>query len=300
MADRSYAAGRFAFGIDGQFAGFVKKVSGGTIKGELVTHNLGTSNVQKKHLATISHEPLTMEVSMGMGNPLWEWVRASWDRGFVQKNCELQACDFNHKVQAVRAFSDAYIKKVTVPAMDGSSKEPGYFTIEVDPRIIRYEKGTGAEIKGDELLGSKKWLCSNFRFELGSLPCDRVAKIDSFSWEQKIVKDEVGAFREPMKEPAALTIPNLKLTISMADVDPWSDWHKSFVIDGKCTDGDELSGSLTFLGPDLTEELGAIEFLHVGIISLEQEGVEANKEDVARFTVELYCEEMRFTNFVNN
>lgn len=299
MANRSFAAGRFAFGVDGTFAGFIKKVSGGTIKGELVTHNLGTSNVQKKHLATISHEPLTMEVSMGMGKPLWDWIKASWDKGFVQKNCELQACNFDHKVQAVRVFNDAYVKKVTVPACDGSSKEPGYFTIEIDPITIRYEKGTGAEIKGDENVGSKKWLCSNFRFSLGGLPCDRVAKIDSFSWEQGIVKDEVGAFREPMKEPAMLKIPNLKLTISMADLDPWSEWHKSFVIDGKCTDADELTGSLTFLGPDLQEELATITFEHVGIISLEQEGVEANKEDVARFTVELYCEEMKFDAFNN-
>jgi hypothetical protein len=290
MAERSFAAGRFAFGIDGQFAGFIKKVSGGTIKGEMVTHNLGTSNIQKKHLATISHEPLDMEISMGMGKNLWDWIKSSFDLGFVQKNCELQACNFNSEVQAVRVFSDAYISEVTIPALDGSNKDAGYFTIKLDPRIIRYEKGDGSKIKGDENLGSKKWLCSNFKLDIDGLPCNRVAKIDSIKWTQKIVKDEVGAFREPFKEPAALECSNLKLTISMADLDPWADWHKSFVIDGKCTDSDEKTGSLTLLGPDLQEELMTINFEHLGIMSLEQEGVEANKEDVARFTVELYCE----------
>lgn len=300
MADaRSYAAGRFAFGIDGKFAGFIKKCSGGVTKGEVVTHKLGTTNFERKHLATISHEALTIEISMGMGKELWDWVKASWDQGFVQKNCELQACNFNHEVQAIRVFQDAYIKKVTVPAMDGSNKDAGYFTIELDPRIIRYEKGSGAKITGEEKVGSKKWLCSNFRLEIDGLPTDRVAKIDSFSWEQKVVKDEVGLFREPMKEPAALTVPNLKLTISMADYWQWYEWFKSFVIDGKCTDDDEKKGALTFLGPDLAEELGAITFDHLGIISLEQEAVEANSENVARFTVELYCESM-FFDVINN
>jgi hypothetical protein len=284
-------------GVDGKFAGFIKKVSGGTVKGELVKHNLGTSFYQKKHLATIAHEPLTIEVSMGMGQPFWDWVKASFDKGFVQKNCELMAADFNHKVQAVRAFNDAYISEVTVPTCDGSSKEPGYFTVKIDPNTIRYEPGDGSEIKGDENANAKKWLCSNFRFKLGDLPCDRVAKIESFKWTQKIVKDEVGAFREPMKEPASLEVDNLKLSISMADIDKWFEWHRSFVIDGKCTDGDELSGSLELLSPDLKETLCSISFGHVGIISLEQGAVEANKEEVARFNVELYTEEIKIDTY---
>jgi hypothetical protein len=39
----------------------------------------------------------------------------------------------------------------------------------------------------DENVGSKKWLCSNFKLEVDGLPCNRVAKIDSFNWEQKVV-----------------------------------------------------------------------------------------------------------------
>jgi phage tail-like protein len=297
MAERSFAAGRFAFGIDGEFAGFIKKVSGGTIKGEVVTHNLGTSNIQKKHLATISHEPLDIEISMGMGQNMWAWIKSSFDNGFVQKNCELQACNFNNQVMAVRSFSDAYISEVTIPALDGSNKDAGYFTIKLDPRIIRYEKGGGEIEQGKEEVSSKKWLCSNFSWDIDGLPCSRIAKTDSIKWTQKIVKDEVGAFREPTKEPAALECSNIKLTISMADIEKWAEWHRSFVIDGKCTDGDEKTGTLTLLGPDLKEDLMVLNFEHLGIISLEQEAVEANKEEVARFTVELYCEKITIIDY---
>ena len=295
MSERSYSAGRFGFRVSDRFAGFIKKCSGGVTKGELVTHKLGTSNYERKHLATISHEPLTIEISMGMGHDLWDWIKRSWDKGFVQQDCELLACDFDHNVRAVRVFLQSYITKVTVPALDGGNKEPGYFTVEIDPTTIRYERGTGDPLSGSvENVNAKKWLCSNFRLDIEGLPCSRVAKIDSFTWEQKVIKDEVGMFREYNKEPAALTVPNLKLTISMADYWPWYEWFESFVIRGQCTDSDEKIGSLTFLGPDLQEELASIGFDHLGILSMEQESVEANSENIARFTVELYCESMFF------
>lgn len=77
MSARSYAAGRFAFSIDGAFAAYIKKVQGGITKGELATHNLGTTNIQKKHLATITHETATLSIGLGMGKPLWDWIKAS-------------------------------------------------------------------------------------------------------------------------------------------------------------------------------------------------------------------------------
>jgi hypothetical protein len=299
MAANSYAAGRFAFSVDGQFAGYIKKWSGGVTKGEVATHNLGTSNIQKKHLATITHEPLTIEIGMGMGKPLWDWIKASFDKSFQTKTCALTAADFNYKAMATRVFQDSYIKKVTLPTLEGSNKEAGYFTIEMDPYIIRYEAAGGEDIKGDENANTKKWLCSNWRFEVSGLEdaCKRVSKVESLTWEQKVVKDEVGAFREPTKHAAALTVPNIKLTISMADIAPWAEWHKSFVIDGKCTDSDEKQATLTLLGPDLQEELMTINFNHVGLISLEQDALEANSEKVASFTVEMYTEEMVISSF---
>jgi len=40
--------------------------------------------------------------------------------------------------------------------------------------------------------------------------------------------------------------------------------------------------------------LASIDLLNVGIISLETLGQEANKDEVATFTVELYVEQMKF------
>lgn len=292
---RSYTGGRFALNVDGLgMLGFVKKFSGGTIKGELATHNLGPPNIQKKHIVSIIYEPITVEVGMGMSAGFYEWIRATFDRGYVTKSGEIHACDFDYKSISVREFLAAQISEVTIPALDGSSKEPANMIVKFEPERIRYRKGDGSRIQGKIVPAAKKWLCSNFRFTLGNLPCSRVTKIDSFTWKLGVIKDELGQFRVPTKHPAKVEVPNLKLTISMADVEPWQDWHRSFVIEGQHAEGDELTGAITFLAPDLKNELAEIELLNVGIISLQEFGQESTKDEVARFTVELYVEKMTF------
>lgn len=296
MADRNlFGAGRFGIVVDGsEFLGYVKSVSGGNIKGEVAVHQLGPDNVQKKHLATITHEPFKVEVGMGMSHGFYEWIRQSFDREHIHKSGEIVACDFDYHSKSVREFTNAFITEVTIPALDGSSKDPAYMSVSFDPERIRYRKGDNKQITGKVSPATKKWLCSNFRFELGDLPCDRVAKIDSFTWKQSVVKDEVGAFREPEKTPAKLEVPNVKVTVSMNDIEKWASWHKSFLIDGNCGEDAELTGSITFLGPDLKEELARIDLMNVGIISLQEAQSEANKEEIARFEVELYVEQMKF------
>ncbi len=108
------------------------------------------------------------------------------------------------------------------------------------------------------------------------------------------MQDEVGQFREADLRPAEIEVPDLRVTLSMQDMDAWSDWHRTFVIDGQCDETDELSGSITFLAPDLQEELATIELINVGLISLGMGAQEATKEQASRFTVELYVQEMRF------
>jgi len=295
---RQEAAGQVGIQIDGSNIDFVKSVSGGSIRGEVATQQLSTEIAAKKHLATITYEPLTVEVGMGMSQSFYEWITATWDKGHLTKNVELLALNSDLGVQSSREFPDAFITEVTIPTLDGASKDPAYMTVKIEPSSIRYIKGDGSKVGAKSESSTQKWLSSNFRVELGDLPVSRVAKIESFTWKQAIVQDQVGSFRERTKAPANIVVPNLRLTISMADIDPWMDWHKSFVIDGKASDADELAGSITFLGPDLVAELATIELSHVGIISLETESSAANKEAVARFTVELYVEKMAFSHNV--
>lgn len=292
---RTYAAGRFALFTDGEALGFVKSVSGGNIKGELATHNMGPENIIRKHIATIKHEDITVEVGMGMSKNFYEWIRQSFDKSHVTKSGEIVAADFDYNAQRATVFYDALISEVTLPAFDASSKDAAYMTIKMTPERLRHEKRGGEKLSAKMGTKTKKWLPSAFRFSLGDLPCSRVAKIDSFTLKQNIIEDQVGQFREPTKHAAKLEIPNLKVTFSAADAPDWEAWFDSFVIKGQCADGDELSGSIEILGPDHNEVLGTIDLFHVGIISLQPTKYEANKEAPARLEAELYVEEMKLT-----
>ena len=295
MADRTFTAGRFGLVLEGsEFLGFVKKVSGGVIRAELAQQQLGPDNVSKKHINAISYEDFTVRAGMGMPKGFYEWIRAAFDGAHISKNGEVHACDFEGNSMCVRSFRDAHISEVTIPAMDGSSRQPAYMTIKLDPKEIEYRPGTGSQVPGENPHPRRKWRRSNFRFELGDLPCKRVAKIDSFTWKMAVVKDEVGDFRIPTLHPVKIEVPNLRLTISMADVEPWEDWHRSFVVEGNCGEDAELNGSITFLSPKRRKELARIHLRNVGILSLDTWDQPANREEPARFTVELYVEDMKF------
>ena len=301
--NRQFDSNKFALQIDEESQGFVKKVSGGIIKGEVATHDLGIEVIAKKHLASVTVEPITIETNLNMGKGLYEWIKASFQRQFETHSGKITIADYNFEVPSTLEFQEALITKITIPNMDVGSNKRGIIEVQFLPRITQIQTGDDIQLPAAQKPKSKTWLASNFRLEIGDLPTSRVSKIDSFTWKLAVTKDEVGQFRFPSLTPTKVEVPNLKITVSMADLGEWNNWHKDFVIDGKCTDGDEqcsdegeISGSITFLDPDLETELARIELLGIGIISIDTlgRGQEANKEEVARFSVELYVEDMKF------
>ena len=295
--DRSFTGGRFAMVLDGETQGYVKKSSGGFVKGEVATHQPGGESIYaKKSLVTTTVEPLVVEVGLDMGPGYMEWIKRSFAGELPTRNAEIVACDSEGRVMARRELINVVITEVTFPTLDGSSKEAAYVTVTMAPEKVKYSKGDGSQMAAPKASATKRWLSSNFRIELGDLPTKRVSKIDSFTWKRDVVKDEVGTFREPTRSLGQIWVPDLELTISNADVREWEDWYRSFVIDGRSDDSAEKTGKIEFLSPDLTTVIGSIDLMNVGLIALQTEDAAANKEEVARFTVELYVEQLRFSS----
>ena len=293
----SFVGGRFGFLVEGsKFLGFVRSVSGGNIKGEVAVRQTGS--VQKKRIRNVIYEPFTIEVGMGMSTDFYNWIQASFDKGNIIKNGELVVCDFDYSIMSIREFQDAHISELTMPALDANSKDPAYMTLKFNPEKIRYKKSTHLPIQVDVRPTTKKWTASNFRIELGDLPCDHVAKIDSFTLKQSIIRDKTGVARRSKKYPSIIEVPNLKLSISMVDIQSWQHWYYSFIVGGKHKD--VLNGAITFLGSELKDELARLDLQNVGIISMKIAGQEANKEEVARFEVELYVEQMKFSHNISD
>lgn len=295
MADqRTFTAGRFALDIDGYNVGFLKKFSGLAMEADIVANDLGPDNVQKKHVSNIKWTPGKATVGIGMGKGMYDWIQAAFDKGYLTKNGSFTSADFNYKAMSRLDFMNALITSVTVPKLDGSSKDAAYFDVEFESEQVRWSKGGGEDIRGKIGPKQKAWLCSNFRVEIGALPCSRVATVDAFTWKCSVSADQIGIFREPTKHPAKVTVPEIKLSISMADHDAWAQAAKKWFVDGHHLEGDEMTGRIVFLDPNMSDELGEVELQNVGFKKFSDEDREANSEKISRFSVELYVEKMKF------
>lgn len=295
MADqRTYTAGRFMLDVNGVNVGFVKKFSGLAMEADIATNDLATDLVQKKHVANIKWTPAKATIGIGMGKEMYQWIRSAFDKGYETRSGSVVAGDFNYKAMSRLNFMNGLITSVTVPKLDGASKDAAYFDVEWECEQVRWEKGDGSDIRGKIGPKQKAWLCSNFRVEIGNLPCSRIATVDSFTWKCAVASDQIGIFREPTKHPAKVTVPEIKLGISMADFDPWAQAAKKWFVDGHHEEADEMTGRIVFLGPDMSKELGSIELLNLGFKKFNRPDYESNSEKIARFDVELYCEAMKF------
>jgi len=295
MADqRTYTGGRFSLDIDGINVAFVKKFDGLSMEADIVSNDLGPDNFQAKHVGNIKWTPGKVTVGAGMGAGMYNWIKASFDKAQAPKNGTLTAADFNYKAQSALTFQNAIITSVGFPKMDGASKDAMYLDIEFDAEQVRWAKGDGSNIQGKYGTKQKAWLAANFRFEMGSLPCSRVATVDAFTWKCAVAQDQIGIFREPTKHAAKVTIPDLKVSVSMADYDAWAGPAKSWFVDGNHLAKDEMQGALILLGPDMKAEIGRVEFKNCGFKKFSKQTLEANSEKIARFDVEFYVEGMTF------
>jgi len=291
---RTYTGGRFALDIAGYNVAYLKKFSGLAMEADIAANDLGPDNMQKKHVTNFKWTGGKATVGIGMGRGMYEWIEQSFKKGHQTKDGQFTAADFDYKAQSKIEFFKALITGVTVPKLSGDSKDAAYFDVEFEPERVKWSKGGGEVINGKLGSAQKQWMCSNFKVEIGALPCTRIASVDSFTWKCAIAPDQLGGFNEPTKHPAKVTVPDIKLSISYADHQAWADWAYSWFISGKRHEKDELQGSIVFLAPDLSTELGRINLQQLGIKKFSDDDNEANSEKIKRFNVELYCEGMEF------
>jgi tail tube protein gp19 len=293
MPPNSYAAGRFLLNLDGTLVN-LPTLGGGAIRGEIVTFRTGSGTLPVKRISAVKYEPFRLGVGMGMGQPLYDWIKAMVTGPPVSKSGSFALTNARGKAEAYRNFRDALVQEVTFPALDASNKAAALFEITLSPSEIAHAPGDGADLKATVGAKQKKWLCSNFRFRLTGLEeaCKRVAKIDSFTVKQNIAEVASGSSSVRTKQPTTLEIPNLTITLAAADAKPWQDWFDDFVIKGNSGAGNEKNGTIELLDASLKETLGTVTLVRCGIFSLEP-GPTGN--GVSRYVAELYVQGLDIT-----
>jgi len=293
---RTYVSGNYFLTIDGVKSGFLKSVDGGGITAEVISEPAGKSYFVKKHIGQPKYEDFTIQVGFSMNKVLYNWIQQSWSMNYQRMNGSIIALDYQLNPVSERQFNQALITETTIPAVDGSSKEPAYITLKFSPEYTRVVKPSGSKADFGTYGKSEQkiWSPSNFKLEIAGLDCTKVSKIDSFTVKQTAITDDIGQARDYQKEPGKLEFPNLKITLAESTAQSWLAWHEDFVVKGNNDEAREKSGTLSLLSVNRQDVMAQIKFYNMGIIRAQPEKGEANADQIRRIQVELYVERMEF------
>jgi hypothetical protein len=296
---RAYTAGRFALEVDGVAAGWIYSAEGGNRVAEVVTEKSSQEHHVRKHIAGLKYEDITITCGIGMTKHFWLTLQKSLKDEFRRFDGSIHVCDYNNKIIRTLEFHQAIVTEIGFPGLDAASKDACKLSFKIAVEWTRTHPGKGNVSVPDHPLGhgkQKPWSPANFRLRIDGLDhaCSRINKIEPLVIKQKVTDNNVGEMRTMMREPAAIELPNLVITTPESHSKELYKWEKTFIIDGKCGDEDEKTGTLEYLTPDLKTTLLKIDFHHLGIFKLTPDKIEAGSEAIRRVKAELYCEDMSF------
>ena len=266
------SSGLFADELGTVQQGFLRGADGGDTYADVV--RVGG----QKHIGPIKYDDFSINFGFGMGQEFERWVVEAVAQNGSRRDGTLLATDFTRTVKSARAFHQALITKLTIPACDASSRTPGSLALTFAAQTATDVVWTGT------LTGSpsqqKTWLPSNFRLEINGLDCTRVSKIEAITMTAAPNVDGTPTFE----------FPNLAITFAASTLSSWKTWFDAFIVSGTV----EKSGTLTLLAANSTE-LAVLRFNNVGIFRLDPDPESATADTIVKARAELYVGGMRFT-----
>jgi phage tail-like protein len=289
---RGLSGSRYALELDGTNVGYVRSVGGGAAISDVVNEKVGPDGIVKKHLARVQYEDIRLEMGLDMDPAVYDWIARTWKRQQSRKPGAVVGLDSNGKTLSRMEFTNALLTEVALPAMDASAKAPGLMSLKITPERIRFSQGGSATIAFSPR--QKTWLPANFRLTIDGLDCTRVNKIEAFAVTQKTPGQTVGESRRLDRTPVQLQIPDLRVTLAASHSSDWVNWHNDFVIKGSNGQDRLKKGTLTYLTPDLKDELGHVDITGIGIWRLAPETATSSSQQISRVIADLFCTTMDF------
>ena len=290
---RAYSQGLYGLELDGVFMGFASAVSGGDVFGEVVVEKPGPDRIQRKHVAGLKVEPISLDLSLPMAKPFYAWLKSTFEPGAkpMAKSGALLTLDYDRKVIARREFANALITEVEFPVCDAASKDASTLGVTFLPERIAT---VATPVPGAAIshAAAARWLAAHFRLNIQGLEAAtvRASRVEAFTVKSQVSLDPVGERRDYAPQRVSLEIPNLVVTISEAHARPFYDWHSEFVIRGNNGQDRERVGVLEYLAPDLKSVLLAVNFFNLGIFRAAPEPAVVHAENIRRMKASMYCE----------
>jgi phage tail-like protein len=296
--DNAYVANRFALELDGnKTAGFVSAIDGGQFKATPVKQMVGNTNHVTIYSGKPTYDDITITVGMAMSPSFWDWIKASLDDKPQRRTGALVGYDFNNNERSRRTFDRAVISQVKFPALDASSKSNATIQVTISPEKLTFKKGDGAKLKAEtapnETSKQKRWLTSNFRFELDRFKGDeslRTISVEAFTVKQNIISQNIGYELESRKAFGRLEMPQIVVSFPEHKGSEWVKWYEDAIVKGNRKD-QTTTGVLTYFSTD-KQELMRLEMSGISLSSLEIDKYDSTKSNIANITATLNIEGM--------
>jgi hypothetical protein len=293
LTDRPYAAGHFAFELDGaKVAAYIKSVEGGFTKANLVDEPIGPDPLHVKHLSTREIEPIQVEMGLSGSRNVLLWIQDSWNRNFTRRNGQVQHGDFNKWGQFDHSFTNALIMETAFPTLDGSTPEVGYLKVKFLPEAVEPKQVRSPRIVSPPPDTQKMWLNSAFSLKIDGLDLSKQAKIEGFTIKQGVKTMHVGRQMLPEIEPTKIEFPDLTTHISLQYAKPVLEWYNETVRKGGKDPSLEKTGVIEYLTPDRATTIFSIKLENVGIKNFTINRSEGLQSAIKRAKVELYVGKM--------
>jgi hypothetical protein len=296
MATKPFSPGRFGFNVDGENIGYCKSVEIPTLEGDVAEHNLATDSFMAKQVTTFKYGACKVELSLGMGKTVWDWLGAALDKGAISKSCAISIGDFDYKEVGRVELADCQISEVSLPALGADKKESLYLTLGLQPTYTRYVAGSGASITGKMGPKTKNMSVNNFNLSLGDFDPNGVKEIGALKWEAKSQFDHRGNINEPGQIYTKLGRPDLEVTYTGPMATEIMKFADSWFRGGQRMQQHELAGTLELLSPEL-KPVGEISFEGVGMKKVAIDKLGSNEDKVAGVKVTWYVEQARLKRF---
>jgi phage tail-like protein len=279
--------------------GLFRSVEGGGIKTDVMTYQNGGNYDRWRQLGKPKFEDIKVSVGMSMSEVFYDWIAQFFAGAGTRKTGAIVAADFNYDERARREFSQALIKELTFPKLDGTDKSPAYMQLAIAAENIEFKPGNKAKLQFVEKPQlQKQWTCCNFRLRLDTFDYEkvtsRVTKIDSFTIKQNIIEHHMGGFRAPIKCPSQMDFPQLSFYVPEVDAGPLMEHFTKRGVGGEVPG--RLNGAIECFDNDINKQvLFTVEFFGCDILNVAPEKSDSGSEEAKVVKVDLYTESMKFT-----
>lgn len=292
VEQHGYNTGHFALELDGQIAGWVTGVEGGSIKADVITEKLGADNLLNKQSGAIKYQEISLRCGLGMSKQLYDWIKAECAGTFTRHTGAIVTTDASFRPIQRMEFYNGVLSEIGFPALDAASKDAAYLTIHISPQMTKIEDVKGQSALKAPATVQKRWLPANFKLSIKGLDCTKVNKIEAIVIKQKVVESATGALQDYQKA-GSIQDSNVIVTLPETNAQQFETWRQLFVVKGN-TAAAEKTGSLVFLDAGLQNSLFTLNFMDLGIFKISVVKTEPGSDNIKRVKVEMYCERITF------